>query len=316
MTQFLKALFLWCALVINAYALEQNSTIDKNVNAASDSAIQTLVPDDTHSVYATSTSVVSTKHVAQEKKQQATAKNKFKHDMTPIGMYQAADWVVKSVIILLLLASILTWALFVSKQIQVSLACQHAAKLLRELVASESLKEGKQRSFDQEGGGLALIDTVLHELELSALGTASNDGIKERVQISLERTQASLNSKMTSGTGILATIGSVGPFVGLFGTVWGIMNAFIGIAKSQSTTLVVVAPGIAEALLATAIGLVAAIPAVIMYNHFSREIGRYRALLAEINAALLVLVSRDLDREPCAATNNDESKPATLRKTG
>ncbi|SGY91554.1 Biopolymer transport protein ExbB [Moritella viscosa] len=254
--------------------------------------------------------------MAQEKKQQATAKNKFKHDMTPIGMYQAADWVVKSVIILLLLASILTWALFVSKQIQVSLACQHAAKLLRELVASESLKEGKQRSFDKEGSGLALIDTVLHELELSALGTASNDGIKERVQISLERTQASLNSKMTSGTGILATIGSVGPFVGLFGTVWGIMNAFIGIAKSQSTTLVVVAPGIAEALLATAIGLVAAIPAVIMYNHFSREIGRYRALLADINAALLVLVSRDLDREPCAATNNDKSKPATLRKTG
>ncbi|MBW3695044.1 tonB-system energizer ExbB [Vibrio sp. T187] len=237
----------------------------------------------------------------------------FQHGMTPLGMYQAADWVVKSVMILLLLASVLTWALFVTKQIQVSIACRRAALLLKELVASESLEEGKQRSFDKQGGGLALIEATQHELTLSALGRASNDGIKERVQIRLERVQASLNHSMTTGTSMLATVGSVGPFIGLFGTVWGIMNAFIGIAKTKSTTLVVVAPGIAEALLATAIGLVAAIPAVVMYNHFARSIGRYRASLADITAALLVLVSRDLDRtSPEVGSDNT----VTLRKTG
>lgn len=298
MTLFSKTLLVWLALTGSAYALDQNVNLDNNTLTARSSSVHAVVSEETHSADNTVKPIAAPKTLEQERQSSIKSANKLPHDMTPMGMYHAADWVVKSVMILLLLASVLSWALFVSKQIQVSLACKHAARLLRELIASENLKEGKQRSFDKKGGGLALIDTALHELDLSALGTASDDGIKERVQISLERTQASLNSKMTAGTGILATIGSVGPFVGLFGTVWGIMNAFIGIAKAQSTTLDVVAPGIAEALLATAIGLVAAIPAVIMYNHFTRAIGRYRAYLADINAALLVLVSRDLDRKP------------------
>ena len=95
---------------------------------------------------------------------------------------------------------------------------------------------------------------------------------------------------------MLATIGATAPFVGLFGTVWGIMNSFIGISKAQTTNLAVVAPGIAEALLATAIGLVAAIPAVVIYNIFARRIGAYRALLADLSAEILRLVSRELDR--------------------
>jgi biopolymer transport protein ExbB len=102
---------------------------------------------------------------------------------------------------------------------------------------------------------------------------------------------------MTRGTGLLATIGATAPFVGLFGTVWGIMNSFIGISKAQTTNLAVVAPGIAEALLATAIGLVAAIPAVVVYNAFARSITGYRALLADASAEVLRLVSRDLDRK-------------------
>ena len=108
---------------------------------------------------------------------------------------------------------------------------------------------------------------------------------------------ASLFSRrMTRGTGILATIGSPGPFVGLFGTVWGIMNSFIGISEAQTTNLAVVAPGIAEALLATAMGLVAAIPAVVIYNAFARSIAGYKALLLDASAELLRLVSRDIDR--------------------
>jgi biopolymer transport protein ExbB len=101
---------------------------------------------------------------------------------------------------------------------------------------------------------------------------------------------------MAKGTGLLATIGATAPFVGLFGTVWGIMNSFIGISKAQTTNLAVVAPGIAEALLATAIGLFAAIPAVIIYNLFARWTAGYRALVGDAAAEVLRLVSRDLDR--------------------
>lgn len=114
---------------------------------------------------------------------------------------------------------------------------------------------------------------------------------------------------MGIGMGILATVGAVAPFVGLFGTVWGIMNAFIGIARSQTTNLAVVAPGIAEALLATAMGLVAAIPAVVIYNHFSRKITAYRSLLADVSTSLLILVSRDLDRQSLSSLTNKVEFP-------
>ncbi|HEY1311465.1 MAG TPA: tonB-system energizer ExbB, partial [Pseudolabrys sp.] len=124
----------------------------------------------------------------------------------------------------------------------------------------------------------------------------SHDGVKERIASRFERIEAAAGRQMIRGTGILATIGATAPFVGLFGTVWGIMNSFIGISKVQTTNLAVVAPGIAEALLATALGLVAAIPAVVMYNMFSRWIAGYRALHADAAADILRLISRDIDR--------------------
>ena len=108
---------------------------------------------------------------------------------------------------------------------------------------------------------------------------------------------------MGRGNGYLATIGAISPFVGLFGTVWGIMNSFIGIAQTQTTNLAVVAPGIAEALLATAIGLVAAIPAVVIYNIFARQIGSYKAMLGDVAAQVLLLQSRDLDLSASAASH-------------
>ena len=122
------------------------------------------------------------------------------------------------------------------------------------------------------------------------------DGSRERVGTRLQQAVAQAGRAMNSGTGVLATIGATAPFVGLFGTVWGIMNSFIGISKSQTTNLAIVAPGIAEALLATAIGLVAAIPAVIIYNNFSRSISGYKALLADAASEVMRHVSRDLDR--------------------
>jgi biopolymer transport protein ExbB len=106
---------------------------------------------------------------------------------------------------------------------------------------------------------------------------------------------------MSRGTGILATIGSCAPFIGLFGTVWGIMNSFVGISQMQTTNLAVVAPGIAEALLATAAGLVAAIPAVVIYNGFARAMTGYRALLGDLSALIWNLASRDLDRRHAGA---------------
>lgn len=236
------------------------------------------------------------------------------HDLSPMGMYHAADWVVKGVMLSLLTASILTWAVFLFKQVQLMKATRRTQKLLTELVDAESLENAKQTTQPFKGVESSLISATQHELQLSSLGSASENGIKERVQLRLERVQAELGRSMTSLTGILATIGSVGPFVGLFGTVWGIMNAFIGIAKSQNTTLVVVAPGIAEALLATAIGLVAAIPAVVIYNYFTRKISGYKAQLADVSVALMILVSRDLDQK--RMQSHQEHNDTVLKKVG
>jgi len=151
------------------------------------------------------------------------------------------------------------------------------------------------RLQNDSGSASALIRAADTELQLSA-GAISPDGLKERIVSRLQRAEAAAGRAMIRGTGILATIGATAPFVGLFGTVWGIMNSFIGISKAQTTNLAVVAPGIAEALLATALGLVAAIPAVVMYNFFSRWTAGYRAQHADASAEILRIVSRDLDR--------------------
>ena len=143
-----------------------------------------------------------------------------------------------------------------------------------------------------------LATAALQEIGLSAdlVREGLVEGVKERIAARLARIEAAAGRRLMRGTGMLATIGATAPFVGLFGTVWGIMNAFIGISEAQTTNLAVVAPGIAEALLATALGLVAAIPAVVIYNMLARASGGYRALLADAASEVLRLASRDLDR--------------------
>jgi len=140
-----------------------------------------------------------------------------------------------------------------------------------------------------------LLQAALTEARLSA-GLGSDEGIKERAASSFAEIVRAEGRRVRTGMGLLATVGAISPFVGLFGTVWGIMNSFIGISKSQTTNLAVVAPGIAEALLATAIGLAAAIPAVIIYNHFSRVTKGYLELVSRASGAAGRLLSRDLDR--------------------
>lgn len=208
-------------------------------------------------------------------------------DLSVWGMFTAADWVVKAVMIGLVIASVLTWTVFVAKSLELAVAVRQQRRLLAAVDNAPSL--------DAAPAG-DLVTAALAERRLSADTIDDREGVKERVASRLERLEAATGRRMLKGTGVLATIGSTAPFVGLFGTVWGIMNSFIGISRSQTTNLAVVAPGIAEALLATALGLVAAIPAVVIYNHFSRRVTAYRALVGDTSAAVLRLVSRDLGR--------------------
>lgn len=216
------------------------------------------------------------------------------HDLSPWGMYQAADIVVKGVMIGLLFASLITWTIWLAKTIELSRAKRRLTHELVELKQARTLSQASEQAMAQHSFTALLIDDAQEELRLSS-NIREKEGIKERVSFRLERLVAACGREMSKGTGLLATIGSTAPFVGLFGTVWGIMNSFIGIAKSQTTNLAVVAPGIAEALLATAIGLVAAIPAVVIYNVFARSIAAYKAQVADASAQVLLLVSRDLD---------------------
>ena len=220
---------------------------------------------------------------------------KLPRDLSPWGMFMAADIVVKAVMVGLAFASVLTWTIWFAKAIELMFARRRMRTAIDKLAQAKSWSEANVRSKGRDVGVAAMLRAADTELRMSA-DTHSATGIKERIASRLERLEAAAGRQMIRGTGILATIGATAPFVGLFGTVWGIMNSFIGISKSHTTNLAVVAPGIAEALLATALGLVAAIPAVVMYNMFSRWIAGYRALHADAAAEILRIVSRDLDR--------------------
>jgi biopolymer transport protein ExbB len=214
-------------------------------------------------------------------------------DLSPWGMFMAADIVVKAVMVGLAFASVLTWTIWLAKAIELLSARRRLRGAIAALAQARGFDEAAAAMRERSDSVGALLRAASEELRLSAGALAD---VKERIASRLERIEAASGRAMIRGTGLLATIGATAPFVGLFGTVWGIMNSFIGISKQHTTNLAVVAPGIAEALLATALGLVAAIPAVIMYNMFSRWVAGYRALHADASAEIMRLVSRDLDR--------------------
>ncbi|WP_374632429.1 tonB-system energizer ExbB [Paracoccus sp. (in: a-proteobacteria)] len=219
------------------------------------------------------------------------------HDLSPIGMFLAADWVVKAVMIGLAIASVITWTVLIVKVLELLGASQRAQAGIRRVEDAASLPAALAASKDRRDPVSRMVRAaaVEYDRSVAALDQAGDAGVKERVESHLNRIEAMAGRRMSRGTGVLATIGSTAPFVGLFGTVWGIMNSFIGISEAQTTNLAVVAPGIAEALLATAIGLVAAIPAVVIYNVFARAITGYRLRLADAAAGIRRLISRDLD---------------------
>jgi biopolymer transport protein ExbB len=218
-------------------------------------------------------------------------------DLSAWGMIAHADWLVKAVIAGLAFASVLTWTVALAKALELFSAGRRARIGLAALHAASSLDEAGRQLGSARGSCAALVRAAQEEVAASA-DAIGKEGVKERTAWRLERLVAGAGRIMGRGTGVLATIGATAPFVGLFGTVWGIMNAFIGISRAQTTNLAVVAPGIAEALLATAVGLIAAIPAVVIYNVFARATAGQKARLADAVAETMRLLSRDLDRGP------------------
>lgn len=215
--------------------------------------------------------------------------------LTPLAMFMDADWVVKAVMAGLVLASVLVWALWAAKLL-------HLARAGRGLRRDYLRLAGVGRlGADLKRGGVLARMQAAAQAETEASAGLPAAGIKERVALELLRIEAGAGRAMQAGVMVIGSVGATAPFVGLFGTVWGIMNSFVGIAESGASSLAVVAPGIAEALMATAMGLVAAIPAVLLYNHLTRALGGYRAELADAAALIERTLSRDLDRAHRAA---------------
>ena len=219
-------------------------------------------------------------------------------DLSPWGMFLHADTIVKAVMIGLAAASLVTWTVWVAKSIELLGARAAVRRGFRRLAESATFAQAHEKLRDGKGPVAQLVQAAANEIRLSANLRA--DGLKERIAWQSERIEMAAGRTISRGTGVLATIGATAPFVGLFGTVWGIMDSFIGISKAHTTNLAVVAPGIAEALLATALGLVAAIPAVMIYNVLARSTAHYRALIGDASAQVMKLVSRDLDRAALA----------------
>jgi biopolymer transport protein ExbB len=216
-------------------------------------------------------------------------------DLSPWGMFLNAVVPVKLVMIGLAFASLATWTVWLAKTIELWKAKRLARRGLEMLAAATSLNAAEKELVQTRSPVARFVAAAAGEADRS--GGLAPEGVKDRAATLLSRIEAQAGRTITRGTGVLATIGATAPFVGLFGTVWGIMDSFIGISKTNTTNLAVVAPGIAEALLATAMGLIAAIPAVIMYNAFARAIAGYRAMLGDAAAEVLRHLSRDLDRE-------------------
>ena len=216
-------------------------------------------------------------------------------NLSPWGMFVNADIVVKAVMVGLAFASLVTWTVWLAKTIELRRATAIARRRVSLLESDTTLADVERDSEDDDDAVAQIVQSAAREANLS--GGVFDDGFRERIALRLERVEAAMSRRIALGTGVLATIGATAPFVGLFGTVWGIMNSFIGISEAHTTNLAVVAPGIAEALLATALGLIAAIPAVVIYNHLARSIAAYRALLGDASAQVLLLISRESGRQ-------------------
>jgi biopolymer transport protein ExbB len=218
----------------------------------------------------------------------AAAEEGAHSEITPYKMFMEASIVVQAVMVLLVLWSVVTWSILISKLTFFSGLNGKSNRVMQIFRSAGSVADAAKNAKSYRDNPMAkMLIAAADEL------AAGKSGATSRVQARMGIVQAEAGEMLSSGMGIFATVGSISVFVGLFGTVWGIMNSFIGIAQSQTTNLAVVAPGIAEALFATAIGLFAAIPAVIFYNMFARRIGAYSTRMESFASEILVKIARD-----------------------
>ncbi len=216
--------------------------------------------------------------------------------LSPIALFLQADIVVKIVMIGLIAASIWTWTIIVSQWMKTRKAGQASEKFERDFWKAEDAEAFYKENKDADLPAARIFSAGMYEWRKStARGTIDRDGTRERLATAMGAAVASEIDKLGDRLNILATVGSVAPFVGLFGTVWGIMRSFTAISAAQNTSLAIVAPGIAEALFATAIGLFAAIPAVIAYNRFGHGLNRLEARLNRFADGLHATFSRELE---------------------
>ena len=224
--------------------------------------------------------------------------------LTVMGMFGSATLVVKAVMIGLVLASIVSWFLLVTKMIEFNAMERSANGFMEAFRGAKNYSEAGRIALSEDFAGNPLADmaaAAVQEVELSRQAGLNISGehretTLHRAENAVNAVQATLGKRLSSGMQFLASVGSGGPFIGLFGTVYGIMNSFIGIANTNTTNLAVVAPGIAEALLATGIGLFAAIPAVIFYNYFQSRISGFGGRSESFVAELMNSLSRQLDK--------------------
>jgi biopolymer transport protein ExbB len=225
-------------------------------------------------------------------------------NITPATMFLHADLVVKVVMIGLVVASVFSWVLLITKLLEFGSLNRKSDRFVEAFRSAKTIQDMGRVAMSDEFEGNPLADMAAagaSEVELSrqaglAVTGAHRETTIMRVQTAVSAVQSSLSKRLSSGMQFLASVGSGGPFIGLFGTVYGIMNSFIGIANTNTTNLAVVAPGIAEALLATGIGLFAAIPAVIFYNYFQTRVSAYGVRSDGFNAELMNAISRQLDK--------------------
>lgn len=225
----------------------------------------------------------------------------LQRDMSVWGMFMDAGSVAKSVMILLIIASIWNISIMLEKSLTFRRVNRNADRFLESFRKASALEAlSKQIQSRPDGPMPQMFVAGMNEFHLSvSSGLAATgdlrDRMRARIQDAMEISRTHATHELGRYMSLLATVGSTAPFIGLFGTVWGIMTSFIGIAQTQTTNLAVVAPGIAEALLATAIGLFAAIPAVMLYNKFSRDIGRFSGRLQSFESEFAMVLSRQLD---------------------
>jgi biopolymer transport protein ExbB len=227
-----------------------------------------------------------------------------KDKLTPWTMFKDAKPVAKTVMIGLVAASALSWVVLIMKLFEFASLNRTTTNFLEAFRSAKSIQDMGKIAMSEEFEGNPLADMAAAAAQEVALSTSAGlhvygehrDSTIERAHLAITAVQASLANRLAGGMQFLASLGSSGPFVGLFGTVYGIMASFIGIATSGTTNLAVVAPGIAEALLATGIGLFAAIPAVIFYNYFQTRIAGFGARTEGFIAELMNALSRQLDK--------------------